>query len=257
MLSETAKQIVEMVERGRQCDLFKRDSSGLLDNVEYKYRDNGSIDWRAMVNPEFTVINAQYKNELEQIHQKTLDQIQVDEVDDKHLLVLLGGFKELAQIRGYQSVTYRVAEANPDYAGVICRIDWIPNYETGGTPLVFESLADASTLNTSGFGRVYLMAIAENRAFVRCVRNSLGINIVGKDEIGTVNLNQTQVKTFSSVEPHGVLQNLLKEKNKNFNKFRDEWTALGHEDAKDWESINDVPVEQVFVILEAIKKSKK
>ena len=261
MAKSVIKDIIDKVggEEEQEHNLFKRDENGLLSSVSYKYRDNHTIDWRAMVNPEYTVINAQYKNELEQVHQKPLEQLKSTDVEDKHLLVLLAGFKELAQIRGYKSVEYRVATANPEYVAVICRIVWIPNFETGGEPVVFESLADASYQNTSGFARAYLMAIAENRAFVRCVRNALGINIVGKDELGPVKGidSVSQVKPLSPVEPHGVLQNILKEKNKNFLKFRDEWVALGHENAREWNVIQDIPGEEVFVILEAIKKPKR
>ena len=237
-----------------KSSLFKRSEDGLLDNIEYQYKDNNTIDWRRMVNPEHTVLNLQYKNELEQIHQKSVDQINVTEVQDKHLLILLAGFKELAQIRGYEKVMYKISVAGPDYVCTQCRIKWIPNFETGGRPIIFEALADASTLNTSGFGRDYLAAVAENRAFVRAVRNSLGVNVIGKDEIGTVNTS-LKAKTVAT-EPQAVLETLLKERNKSFSKFKEEWVSLGNENAKTWTSVHDVPSSEIFAILEAVKKRK-
>jgi hypothetical protein len=241
-----------------QCSLFQRNDCGLLSFIDYKYKENHLIDWRAMIRPEHTVINSQYKNELEQNLQKRIEDIDVSDVDDKHLLILLAGFKELASIRGYESVTYNVINASPDYVGVSCRIVWLPNYESGFRPLTFESLADASPNNTSGFARKYLMAIAENRAFVRCVRNSLGIPIVGKDEIGTMEQDfMAPAKSFNPTSPHGVLQSILQEKKKSFEKFREEWVSIGHEEAKVWTGLGDIPPEQIFSILEAIKRPKK
>lgn len=234
---------------------FKRNENGLLEGVEYKFKPNGTIDWRAMVKPEHTVINLQYKAKLEQEFQKRIEDINVSELEDKYLLVLLAGFKELALLRGYEGVSYNVPTATRDYVAAICRIGWIPNYETNGKILHFESMADASIDTTSGFGSKYLMAMAENRAFVRCVRNSLGIHVVGADEIGPMNfMNAPVIKTFSPTEPHGVLENKLKTRSISFGQFKEKWLKLGHKEADSWNDLSDIPSEQIYVILEAISK---
>ena len=241
-------------------DPFKRNESGLLDSVSYVYRENGSIDWRAMVKPEYTVINAQYKNQLEQIHQKGLEDIRPEEVEDKYLLVLLAGFKELAQIRGYSSVDYSVHAASPEYVMTACTISWIPNFETRGEPLYFTSLADASFGNTTSFGSLYLAAVAENRAFVRCVRNALGIHIVGADELGpksVVNPQQVTIKKYSDTEPHGMLQNILKERKKSFEQLKTQWMEKGNHEAEKWSTLDDLTTDEIFLILESLKKPKK
>ena len=33
-------------------DLWKRNQHGLLESVEYIFNDDGSVNWRAMINPE-------------------------------------------------------------------------------------------------------------------------------------------------------------------------------------------------------------
>jgi hypothetical protein len=30
-------------------DIYKRDIHGLLENVDYKFNDDGSVNWRAMI----------------------------------------------------------------------------------------------------------------------------------------------------------------------------------------------------------------
>ena len=114
------------------------------------------------------------------------DVTDVSKLKDTELIILLGGIKELAQIRGYTDLTYEVNCPSPDYVVATCKITWIPNYETENKPVTFSAIGDASMSNTSDFARNYLAATAENRAFVRCVRSFLRINIVGGDELAGV-----------------------------------------------------------------------
>ena len=38
-------------------DIYKRNEHGLLENVDYTFKEDGSIDWRAMIKPEFLYPN--------------------------------------------------------------------------------------------------------------------------------------------------------------------------------------------------------
>ena len=49
--------------------------------------------------------------------------------------------------------------------------------------LIYSDTANATLDNTDSFCAKFLETIACNRAFVRCVRNYLGVHIVGADEI--------------------------------------------------------------------------
>ena len=148
--------------------LFNRNEYGLLEDpsIPYEFNEDGSVDWRKMIKPEYLVANKQ-----------NTDETDISKLDDRDLLILLGGIKELAQVRGYHSVQHKVITAAPDYVCVVCSIKWIGNYETGGESVTFEAIADTHPDNTTSFTRSYLSAMAENRAFVRCVRNFLKINI--------------------------------------------------------------------------------
>jgi len=157
--------------------VLTRNSFGLIANVpsiSYSYTDVGLVDWRRMINQKFLVPNKQKTKETD-----------ISKLEDKDILILLGGVKELAQIRGITFVNYTVTTFSTDSVTAVCSIGFIPNYETEMREVVFSAIGDATASNTSGFGRNFLAAIAENRAFVRCVRNFLRINIVGSDELNS------------------------------------------------------------------------
>ena len=138
----------------------------MLIESENDFNEDGTVNWRKMVKEEFLVPNKQRTQETD-----------VSKLEDYQLIILLGGIKELAQIRGYTNVRYEVTSPSSDYVVATCSIDWIPNYETEDRNVTFSAIGDASPSNTQSFAKFFLGPIAENRAFVRCVRNFLKINI--------------------------------------------------------------------------------
>ena len=208
---------------------FKRNEYGLLEDppIPYVYNEDGSVNWRKMIRSEFLVANKQRTQETD-----------ITKLEDKDLLILIGGIKELAQIRGFTCVSYDVPEAGPSYVIASCYINWIANYETNDQQVSFQSLADASPDNTQSFARNYLAAIAENRAFVRCVRNFLKINIVGQDP----------------VSPTAVLSNLMKEKGVTLDQIKKRLIKDGFA-ADAITSINEIPKPKIFELIERIKKA--
>ena len=186
---------------------FQRNASGLLVSppVDYAFNEDGSVDWRKMVARHYLVPNKQRTNETD-----------VSSLEDRDLLILLGGIKELAQIRGFANVSYNVVAASQEYFATSCTIDWLPNYETDGREVSFSSLADAHIDNTYSFASNFLAATAENRAFVRCVRNFLKINIVGQEEMGGGSQKQTTFAkgaTKTDSNPATLLEKVMDSKN--------------------------------------------
>ena len=153
---------------------IKRDENGLITggSVDYVFNENGFIDWRKMIKTEYLVPNLQKTSETD-----------VTKLKDTELIILLGGIKELAQVRGYTDVRYDVKAPSPDYVVAVCSITFTPNYETEGKEVTFSAIGDAHPNNTAGFGQAFLAACAENRAFVRCVRNFLRVSIVANEEL--------------------------------------------------------------------------
>lgn len=228
--------------------IITRNKYGLLENsnVNYIYNDDGSINWRKMVKTEYLVPNRQKTQETD-----------VTNLEDKDLLILLGGIKELAQIRGYSKVEYKVVAASENYFATSCRITWLPNYETGDREIVFESLADATINNTKSFARFFLAAIAENRAFVRCVRNFLKINIVSQEELGDAKLlDDSSLIQENPTSPQTLLEKVMKDKNINFEQLKKRLIKDRFDGAESLNSISDISKVKIFELIDRIKKIK-
>ena len=228
--------------------LVTRNQYGLIEDqtLNYIFNDDGSINWRKMVKTEHLVPNRQKTQETD-----------VSKLQDKDLLILLGGIKELAQIRGYTSVEYKVVAASENYFATSCRITWLPNYETGGKEVIFESLADATLNNTKSFARFFLAAIAENRAFVRCVRNFLKINIVSQEELGDAKLlDDSSSVNENPTSPQSLLEKVMKEKNVNFEALKKRLIKDKFDNAENLNSISDIPKVKLFELIDRIKKIK-
>jgi hypothetical protein len=229
-------------------NIITRNKYGLIDdiNLNYIFNDDGAINWRKMVKTEHLVPNRQKTQETD-----------VSKLQDKDLLILLGGIKELAQIRGYTKVEYNVVSATESYFATSCRITWIPNYETDGREIVFEALADATCNNTKSFARFFLAAIAENRAFVRCVRNFLKINIVSQEELGDAKLLDEAVTIQDNpTSPHVLLEKVMKDRGVTFEVLKNKLIKEKFDNAENLNTINDIPKVKIFELIDRIKKAK-
>jgi hypothetical protein len=224
-----------------------RNTYGLLEDqgINYIFNDDGQINWRAMVKHQYLVPNRQKTQETD-----------VSKLEDKDLLILLGGIKELAQIRGYIDVSYRVVAASENYFATSCKITWIPNYETQNKVVTFEALADASLQNTKSFARFFLAAIAENRAFVRCVRNFLKINIVSQEELGDAKILDEAVTSENPTSPYSLLEKVMREKSITFDVLKNKLIKEKFDNAENINSMNDIPKTKIFELIERLKKVK-
>ncbi len=230
-------------------NIVKRNEYGLIESVNYVFNEGGFIDWRKMVKQEFLVAN---KQNFERRKQSVPENI--ENLDDKDLLILLGGIKELAQIRGFKSVNYDVKSPSPDYVVASCSITWIPNYETGGEEITFSAIGDASPNNTTNFARCYLGPIAENRSFVRCVRNFLKINVVSQEEVGGV--KATDEPASNDFNPKALLAQVMKEKGVSFDSLKTKLVKEKFEGSDSFSSIQDISNIKVFELIERLQKIK-
>jgi hypothetical protein len=209
-----------------------------------------------MIRPEYLVPNRESFKNRPDLNLKELD---ITTLPDNQLLILLAGIKELAQIRGYTHVQYDVIESRPDYVAVKCTINFIGNYETTFEPVTFSALADAHWDNTHNFAKNFLMAIAENRAFVRAVRSFLKINIVGSDEMGGSNKNSSIIEddSSSSSQPVSLLLKTMNDYGLSFEQIKDGAIKKNIEGAPLWNSCDDIPPLSIFTIISGIKKKNK
>lgn len=233
---------------------FSRDDNGLLKNTEYVFNDDGSINWRAMIKDEHLFPNRSWFQSRNKDVPRTSEGLA-----DHQLLIKLGGIKELARLRGFSDVAYEVIKCEEDHVAVICKMNFIPNYETGSQPVAFQDIANATLNNTSSFATKFLETIACNRAFVRCVRNFLNVHIVGDDEMDKSNLGQQvtiqkQTTTQDKSDPFSPSALLSKKANEilgcnSFADFREHirswWEkkengVYQNPNVKDWDNWSDI-----------------
>ena len=239
-------------------DIYKRDNHGLLENVNYKFNDDGSVDWRAMIKPEFLYANKEWFEARNMDIPTTTEGLQ-----DNQLLVMLGGIKELAKLRGYTSVSYDVTNVTEDYVTAKCTINWCNNYEcVSEYSTLYEDVANATLENTDSFCSKFLETIACNRAFVRCVRNFLNVHIVGDDEIDKSDKTPQQSQS-NDLSPNGVLKKELSDKHgiHSYEEFLPKLRELhkagritiSTDVIKTWKDFSDISAKECRVLIGVLK----
>jgi len=231
-----------------------RNSGGLVDDgsIKYHFTEDGLIDWRKMVKDCYLYPNPS----------KSISETDISKLEDRDLCILLGGLKELAQIRGYTSVNYEVVSPSPECVIATCQISWIPNYETENKEVVFSAIGESSLNNTSGIGGVYYLAsTAENRAFARCIRSFLRINVVSREELAKGFLkpksNDSSLDTSSGgSSPAHLLEETMKKKGVPFSQIKIKLVEEKIEGAEEMSSVNDIPKDKIFELIDRIKKAK-
>ena len=201
---------------------FKRNSHGLLEHVNYQFDENSLVNWRKMIPAKYLVFNKTKAEKIVAEYGKPLSELSVTDVDDKYLLILLAGLKELAQLRQYNSVHYSYS-GNENEVHVVCEIEYEGNYETNNRPVRFESCATANRTTTTGIFQNYLLEIAENRALCRNIRNFLRIHILGQEE-SAAEIEEMPASNGggnrSAISPIAILEGVLKAKGWSFDQLK-------------------------------------
>ena len=253
-------------------DMYERNQHGLLSNVGYEFNENGSVNWRAMIKPEFLYPNKDWFT----LRNKEIPSSS-EGLRDNQLLIMLAGIKELANLRGFKSVTFETQSPSDGYVVAKCKVKWISNYESfysedhasADNTIVYEDVANATLDNTDSFASKFLETIACNRAFVRCVRNFLNVHIVGADEIDKSKGSNKPMPVVDSVAmlpmtPVGLLQKTLSDKHgiSDFESFleklKDLWTnkQYCYADYKkgDWAIWKDIPAKEARKLTAILSK---
>jgi len=242
------------------ASLYSRDYNGLLENVQYEFNEDGSVNWRAMIKEEHLFPNKSWFEMYKKPVPKTIKGLR-----DNQLLIKLSGIKELARLRGFDSVSYETVKCEYDHVAVKCCVCFIKNYETQ-EKVYYEDMANATFNNTSSFATKFLETIACNRAFVRAVRNFLNVHIVGDDEIDKSDGSNVEIQQRSSstnaLSPNSVLESAAKANLScdTFQEFKEHlrkfWSedSYRNDDAKKWESYSDIPAKEARVLLSLVKK---
>lgn len=240
---------------------FKRDENGLLENVEYIFNEDGSINWRAMVKEEHLFPNKAWFERFN----KPLPKV-IEGLKDHQLLIKLSGIKELARLRGFSEVSYKTVKCEHDHVAVSCSISFIPNYETANQPVYYQDMANATINNCSSFAVKFLETIACNRAFVRAVRNFLNVHIVGLDEMDTSDSSKNVNNSVETLSPSFSIDQTLEKFSKDiincqdFECFKEYLLSLKksniyiNSEIPNWNSYKDIPPKDSRILLKIIKE---
>ena len=247
--------------------VIERDGFGLAKNVEHKFNEDGLVDWKAMVPKKFLYVNnsPERRSAIEDRYGKPYEEIDPteDKVEDRDLIIMLGGIKYILRLRGYNSLRYNVVSATPDYAAVTCSIIFKENFESENEVKLFEDGACAHENNTTNFYSKYLVEAATNRAFCRCVRNFLNINIVSREELGdnTSASGDSEPEVSEQSKKINVLQIELNKKNITWEQLKQKMAKAQKEkgsykevDLEKCSGIQDFPNDIIFSLISKLKK---
>lgn len=215
-----------------------RNEAGLLNNINYPLKSNGLIDWRKLIPREHIVLNkynfAARAISLDELSQEDIDRL-IDESPEEDLVIKLAGFRELASIRGYSLIDPIPVSSSGDSVTMKVVIKWIPNVENP-LEMTVGATANASISNTDEKFSKFLETIAENRAFIRAVRHSLGIISLGQDE-----MKQEDVKAEAqTVKIQSLLSQHLDKYSMDIFSLKDLVTTEGFEWNPKWTTIERI-----------------
>ncbi len=145
-------------------------------------------------------------------------------------------------------------------ATVACTILFIPNYESP-CGLEVTAIAQASLENVGGEYAKYLEVIASNRAFVRAVKEGLGIQTLSEEEI----LIEDNIK-IAAAKPGSPLH-LLQKTCSTFNLSIDDLKIIFREQIEnnseetvwkeEWVNLESLPTSVIATLIPKIKKTCK
>ncbi len=204
------------------------------------------INWFERVDKKYLVPNsANFTKRGEAVPES------IEGLKEEDLLIKLAGLRDLANKAGFRSVKYDVYNASSTYVCVGCEIKFLQVIDDKNSFIIYQALADASDNSVSGEYVNYLAAIAENRAFSRCVRQFLRINIVSEEEIGPV-----KKETVSENSHTKKLESLLLKKKLTFEDIKQKMVSDGIAGAEGFAKPSDIPKDVAFDLIVRLKKYK-
>jgi hypothetical protein len=245
---------------------YKRDENGLLTHIEYPIKEDNTIDWLKLA-PAGSVyikpLTGKNRDKFIEKYQKEPELCHPieDKIEDKYLAVTLAGLRAVSRIRGFNSIKFDVYESGPTYCSVKCIIEWIPNYLTEGRTEIREDCASVIPETTNAMTRLYYLETAANRAEARCIRNSLLISIVSREELQISPQEEARFEEQAENNPaspkNAVLDKMKKMGFTSFKEARVKFEEIGILDYKGFETLNDVPGDKMMGLMMNLNKLKK
>lgn len=244
--------------------LFKRNEYGLFDHVEYKFKEDGKIDWFKMAPKNGVYIKPlkpEQQEELEQKVGKLLHEIDpiLDNVEEKYLAITLFALRYLAKLRGFCFLRFKTDVAAPDYASVSCSIDWLGNYETEDRIITYDANASVVMETTNFMTKNFLVETAANRAEARAIRNFLEINVVSREELANNKpIEEENFETSNPSDPRNILNKKMKDLGiKTIEILKEKLESSGDTSYSEYKSLKDIPKDRYFNLIGLLSKLNK
>lgn len=247
------KKTIKNVETCDQANLASEKYQNFISIVESKiiYNQDGIIDWKSMIPSEYIVLNRlEYAKEgvnVDLLSEEDYEKEKSNASDSKKL-VRLGGFEYLARLRGVKEQRFKLDYKDAETAVVSCEISFLPNAENP-FGLVTCALASASKDNVVGEYSKYLEVIASNRAYTRCVKKALSIQILGQEEIPDI-LPEIKPKPGSPID---LIKKKCLDKKIDFAEVCAMLQGSGVEMQDSWVNFESLPVPVILTALKLIK----
>lgn len=256
--SQEIKQKRTRIKKSKEDAKVSEEKSSTKNVKVYSLKNNGRIDWKKEIPDEFIILNREafakkgiLIDDLSQEEQKELK----ESCHESCLLVLLAGFKTVAESRGWKACDISLVESRPGYVATKCMLEFISNQDDPEGKIV-SAIANATNENTDGVFQNYLERISENRAFICAVKAGLGINILGADELPV-----KEVDVILSMKQDGPkIQNALQQKLEKIGMSEESFLEKLRKriqefpQANEWNKITDIPPQIAMILLGKIEK---
>lgn len=242
---------------------YERLPNGLVKDFPYSYTEDGRINWKAHLSAKWLRVKDDKKTELERKAGRPLKDIDLSTVDDWYLYVKLGGYNDIARLRGFDSLIQHVDYVDAQKAVVTCTMHFIPNAEEPNG-LTCAGVASGSIYNIKPDFAAFMETFAENRAFARCVRRALNINIVAEEELGkglalpAVAPESPATEETASLKPYAVLDKRCRELGITFEVLKGRSIAsksILKSDPTQWNDWKDIEKGDVWTLLDKVNSA--
>lgn len=217
------------------------------------------IDWKLKIPTEHITLNREFWSK-KNVNIYSLSEEEREDLKkrspEQGLLIKLSGFREVARARGIEKIDSELVYFSPKHVAVKCTILFQPSNENP-LGLSVSAIANASTENTNGDFSKFLETIAENRAFLRAVKNALNIYILGQDEL-PVEVNEIVIDQEATPSLHNMYKEMLSDMGYTFTHVKN--TLMKKQDeypgCENWEKIEDIPQSVILVLIQKAKNKK-
>lgn len=230
----------------KQILAWRRDNYNFLP-IEYKFKDDNTIDWAAMIPKKFFVPNK------EKFPEGTdFSSLKIEDLRDDQLLLLLAGVRYVGKLAGIKSVKKVFPTSSREHVSCICSVEFYP--DANGQSFTYDGEGDAHFGNTHDWARDFLTTIAGNRAEARAIKTGLSISFITQEEMGPSKKEKEVEKSVNSsiTDPISTLKNLLAKENVSFESFKKVMIAAKFVDAS-FNDIDEFPREHVFEAIGIVK----